>query len=262
MADPARRAETARGLTVELVPEIMRWPGLPMTARIIACLLWAAAGGRPGRVTTTTHRLADEVGGIDARTVRKAIQALDSAGLVTSPQRGPDGVLRVGPRGTIDLDVADPAEAARARMRRPDPQREMWPDEAPAPTPPPDTIGHPRIAAEESVPIGEVIGELVRTMPTGRAADEAIRRRKGDIAEYVSRVVADPGMLPSVAERTADAVIEYDFPMAEVEYIANATRRKREAGEITTSPGAYYTARIMRACKQRGIPWPRYGDTT
>ena len=96
-------------------------------------------------------------------------------------------------------------------------------------------------------PIGEAILDAIAARP-----DEANRRdQKVRLVERIKRTVEDPEMDDSVARRAAEAVVVHGYSADEFYAILETVRRKRKAGEIRTSAGAYFIGLLRR----RGVPW-------
>ena len=106
-------------------------------------------------------------------------------------------------------------------------------------------------APDQPQPIGAALAAAIETV-----CDPARQRRqKAELVDYLTAAVADSHSDPSIFRRAADLVLDGKLPQAELEGVAEAVRRKRKAGQITRSPGAYFLARIRKLCRDRGLTW-------
>ena len=93
-------------------------------------------------------------------------------------------------------------------------------------------------------PIGGLTSAAIdrRLNPPGK-----LIRNKNQIVEYLTACIGDPKMDASIPRRAADAVVDDGFSFAQLQHIAEATKRKRIAGELRCPPRAYFRKRCIKA---------------
>jgi hypothetical protein len=99
----------------------MNWPGLPLSAKVVHAVVWSELGCRPGTLKTTTAYIAER-SGLNDRRVREALDRLQSEALFEIVDRDDKTGRRV-------LYAGSPAEAACGRVRIPNPQGDLLPEE-------------------------------------------------------------------------------------------------------------------------------------
>ena len=116
--------------------------GLKLTHKILFVVLWKWAGCRPGSVPGSCSAIAAELGVADRR-IREWLPRLADVGLVV--------IVDWTREGALTLEINDPAEVARGRVRKPDPQGTLFDDDEPDESEPPPAVSV-RFPPAEAVP--------------------------------------------------------------------------------------------------------------
>jgi hypothetical protein len=101
-----------------------------------------------------------------------------------------------------------------------------------------------------SADVAEALAGVLGTPPDAQQRAGALR----GLVSYLTEAVGDPTMNASIAERAAAAVVDGHVELDALQRAAEATRRKRLAGELRKPPRAYFRSR----CIAEGIEAMRY----
>jgi len=101
---------------------------------------------------------------------------------------------------------------------------------------------------------------LGRTVDRRLAADPATiaaesTRRRIEIAAWLRKQIADPQTAPAVFDRAAQAVVDYGYPLADLENHVKATLRAHRADKIRTTRGALFFVRLRNDLDRHGLTW-------